>query len=165
MKKITEQKEVFSLKLQTIYDMEKELGKFLPKISKAATDIELSGILLKEIEENKGQNKRIEQVFDILEENPSKNKSEIVRGFTKDIDEMLKINSSTVLKDIMIANLLFELKHIKIANYTLATLESKKLGILQAEEILKQNLTKEQEVEKILEKFLEKHFEMEVIEM
>lgn len=163
MKKITEQKEVLSLKLQTLYDIEKELEKFLPKLSKASTDMELSEIVLKDMEDTKEQGKKLEQVFEILEESPSKNKSEGIRGIIKDAEEMLKINSSTMLKDIMIVSIMREMRHLKIANYMLAILEAKKLGILQAEEILNQNFAQEQEMDKTLEKFLDKHFEREVI--
>ena len=165
MKKITEQKDVFTLKLQTLYDIEKELEKTLPKLAKAATDTELSENILTHLEETKEQSKRLEQIFEMIGEAPSKSRSEGIRGIVDDGEEMLKANSSTQLKDAMIASAARETEHLEIANYMSAILEAKQLGMMQAEELLTQTLTEEQNADKKLEKAMEKSFQAEVVSM
>lgn len=163
MKKITEQRDLFTLKLQTLYDVEKELEKALPKLGKAATDQELSEGIMLHLEQTKKQAERLEQIFEMLGETPSKNKSEAIRGIVDDASEMLKTNTSTQLKDVMIASSARGAEHYEIANYMSAILEAQKLGMTDAEELLQISLEEEQKADKELEKSMEKNFEEEKV--
>jgi ferritin-like metal-binding protein YciE len=163
MKKITEQRDLFTLKLQTLYDIEKELEKSLPKLGKAATDGELSEGIMLHLEQTKKQAERLEEIFEMLGETPSKNKSEAIRGMVEDTSEMLKTNSSTQLKDVLIASSARDVEHYEIANYMSAILEAQKLGMSDVEDLLQLSLEEEQTAEGELEKSMQKNLEKEEV--
>lgn len=164
MKRITEQKDVLLLKLQNLYDIEQELEKTLPKLAKASTDPELAEGFLVHLEETKEHCKRLERIFEILGETPSKMKSEAVRGIEEEGNQIAKMNSSTQLKDTMIASSARFAEHLEMAGYMSAILEAKKLGLKEVEEILEQTLKEEQDADKKLEHAMEKNFQSEAVQ-
>jgi ferritin-like metal-binding protein YciE len=163
MKKITEQKDVFVLKLQSLYDIEKELEKALPKMAKMASDQELVDGFNAHLEVTKEHAKRLEQIFDMIGEAPAKVKSESIRGIEEDTNWITKTNSSSSLKDTMIASAARNAEHLEMAGYMSAILEAKQLGLTQAEEILNENLKDEQFADKKLEEAMQKNFQNEPI--
>ena len=163
MKKITEKMDVFTLKIQTLYDIEKELEKVLPKLAKAASDSELSENLLAHLDETKKQGERLEKIFDIIGENPSKSKCEAIRAIAEDGAEIIKSNTSTQLKDTMIASAGRETEHLEIANYMSAILEAKQLGLSEVSELLSETLQEEKLADERLEKAMKKNFQEEVL--
>jgi ferritin-like metal-binding protein YciE len=162
MKKITEQKDVLVVKLQALYDVEKELEKALPKLAKAATDPELTQSFTDHLEETKNHAVRLEQIFEMLGEKPAKNKIEGIRGIVEDGTSVAKINSSTQLKDTMLASAARYAEHYEIAGYMSAILEAEKLGLLQIQELLNQTLDEEKNADKKLEAAMEKNFQSEI---
>src|SRR5689334_5837496 len=60
--------------LKDIYDAEKQLLKALPKLEKAATDPNLKEALSNHLRETEGHVKRLEQVFESIDE-PAKSKT------------------------------------------------------------------------------------------
>jgi ferritin-like metal-binding protein YciE len=72
------------LKLRSLYDIEQELVKALPKMAKAATDPELKKGFQDHLAETKNQVRRLEESFKILGEKAVKIKVEAIRGLAQD---------------------------------------------------------------------------------
>lgn len=153
------------MKLQSLYDIEQELEKTLPKLAKASNDPELAEGFLTHLEETKEHTKRLKKIFEILGETPSKLKSEAVRGIEEDGNWVTKINSSTQLKDTMIASSARYAEHLEMAGYMSAILEARKLGLKEPEELLEQTLKEEEAADKKLEQAMEKNFQSEAVEV
>lgn len=165
MKKITEPKDVFVLQLQTLYDIEQEIIKSLPKYIKAATDDSLKEGLEKHLEETKEQSSRIEEIFMLIDETVGKIKSEAIRGCAEDMNAIIKINCATHLKDVLLAGAARNVEHLEVANYMNAIMQAKILGLDQVVDLLSQNLKEEQDADVKLSKVIEENFQSVDTEM
>lgn len=159
MKKITEQKEVLLLKLQTLYDIEHELEKSLPKLAKAATDPELTNAFSTHYKETKNHIKRLEEIFELMGEKPEKEKSVGIRGIAEDSQELSKLNTSTQYKDTILASSARFAEHFEIAGYTSAILEAEQLGLGNVVDLLQQTLQEEMNADKALETSMSRNFQ------
>ncbi|MDB5225146.1 MAG: hypothetical protein JWL87_98 [Candidatus Adlerbacteria bacterium] len=76
--------ELLILKLQSLYDIEQELTKALPKLAKAATSYELREAFEMHLRETEVQVRRLEEAMQLLDVNPRKEKVAGIRGIAED---------------------------------------------------------------------------------
>jgi ferritin-like metal-binding protein YciE len=76
--------ELLVLKLQSLYDIESELIKALPKLARAAASYELKEAFEIHLHETKGQAARLEEAMRLLGVRPAKEKVSGIRGIAED---------------------------------------------------------------------------------
>ena len=158
MKKIQNTQEAFVLKIQSLYDIEKQLEKALPKLAKASSNQELKNGFLSHLEETKGHSERLEKIFEIIGEKPKKEKCEGIRGIIQDGDWVTKVNSTNELKDSMIAAAARYAEHYEMAGYMCAIKMAEELGMSEAADLLSQTLVEEEAADEKLANALEENF-------
>ena len=150
MTKITNGSKAFLIKIQSLYDIEKQLEKALPKMAKASTDPELIEGFLTHLEETKVHSERLEQIFEMMDASPKKTKCEGIRGIVEDGTWVMEAEASPALKDSMIAGAARYAEHYEMAGYMSAIEEATALGFDDAVELLTLTLGEEQQADKNL---------------
>jgi ferritin-like metal-binding protein YciE len=151
MAKITDATKAFTLKIQSLYDVEKQLEKALPKMAKASTDPELAEGFLAHLEETKGHSERLELIFEMLDASPKKTKSEGIRGIIEDGSWIIEeATAPDEIRDSMIAGAARYAEHYEMAGYMNAIEEAKLLGLTEVVELLSATLKEEENADKIL---------------
>lgn len=86
----SEFKEFFVDELKDIYWAEKHLAKALPKLQKASTSDELAAAFKKHAQETEEHIKKVEQVFELMGEEPEEKKCEAMDGLLKEADTIIE---------------------------------------------------------------------------
>ncbi len=160
MAKITTTTEAFIVKLQALYDVEKELEKALPKMEKAASDPKLKEGFRLHLEETQDQVKRLEEIFEELDVKPKKLTSAGIRGIIEDSAWVMKVDAPEILKDAMIAGAARTAEHYEISLYVVAIEEARALGLSNPADLLSESLEEEESADESLAMALQENLEM-----
>ena len=150
MAKVTTSSKAFLIKIQALYDIEKQLEKALPKMEKAATDPELKAGFKLHLKETKEHAKRLEKIFRMLDNKPRKTKSEGIRGIIADGEWVADVDAPEELADSMLASAARYAEHYEMAGYMSAIEEAKLLDLTEAETLLSETLAEEEKTDATL---------------
>src|SRR4051812_11465236 len=90
------------LKLDSLYDIEQQLIKALPKMAKAASDEKLREAFSNHLEETKGHAQRLEEALGKLDESVGKSKVEAIRGLVEDAEWCIKNVKNPLARDALL---------------------------------------------------------------
>jgi ferritin-like metal-binding protein YciE len=144
MAKITTPERAFIIKIQALYDIEKQLEKALPKLARASTDKELKKGFVAHLAETKMHSKRLEKIFKLIGMKPRKTICEGIRGIVEDGTWVMKVEAPSELKDSMIAGAARYAEHYEMAGYLGAIEEAQALGLSEAATLLAATLREEE---------------------
>jgi ferritin-like metal-binding protein YciE len=149
-------KELFIEELRDIYWAEKHLVKALPKMEKASSSEELANAFSEHLAVTQEQVNRLEQVFELLGENPRGKKCEAMEGLVKEAESVIgDTEAGTSTRDVALIIAAQKVEHYEIAAYGgLATL-AKTLGKNKVKELLGQTLEEEKETDELLTRLAE----------
>ncbi len=162
--KVKDMGKAFELKLQALYDIEKQIEKALPKMAKVASSEALKEGFRMHLEETKEQSKRLEKAFELLGVSPKKLRSEGIRGIIVDGEWVMEVEGPDEIRDSMLASAARYVEHYEMAGYLSACAHAKALGLSKIEALLTESLGEEEATDKKLEKAmkdLEKEFEQD----
>jgi ferritin-like metal-binding protein YciE len=147
---------LFVDELKDIYWAEKNLVKALGKMAKAATSEELTKAILEHQEVTKGQLERLDQVFELIGQEPKAKKCEAMAGLIAEGQEVIDdTDEDTAVRDAGIIICSQKIEHYEIAAYgslrTLATI----MGHNEAADLLAQTLSEEKEADSLLTQIAE----------
>ena len=128
-----------------IYDAEKRLTKALPKMAKAATTEELREAIEDHLEETKGQVKRLEKIFKLLEKPARGKKCAAMTGLVEEGSELIKEKKDmdSAVFDAALIAAAQKVEHYEIATYgTLATW-AEMLGLEEVSDLFEESLAEE----------------------
>jgi ferritin-like metal-binding protein YciE len=111
--------ELLILKLQSLYDVEQELIKALPKLAKAATSGELRQAFEMHLRETTVQAARLEEALQLLNVAPKKEKTAGIRGIAED-GTWVAGHASPEVRDAALIAAAQYAEHYEIAGYTSA---------------------------------------------
>jgi len=140
--------EFFHEELKDIYFAEHEALKALKKMEKAATSKALKESISMHHSETEGQITRLEEVFALINQKPSKKKCEGILGIIKDGDSVLEdTDSDTMVRDaaIIIANQ--KVEHYEITSYGSLAELARTLGLDEAAQLLEVTLDEEKDTD------------------
>ena len=149
---VTDPQKGFQLSIKTLYDIEKQLEIALPKMADAANDPTLKQGFLDHLEETKEHSKRLEKIFEMIEEKAEKHQGETIRGLLADGDALAAIEAPEALKDEMLAGAGRNVEHFEMACYMNAIEEAKGLDLTDAVKLLEMTLADEIGADEKLEK-------------
>ena len=147
--------QLYISELRDLYSAENQLLKALPKMAKAASSEELKDGFEKHLEQTKGHVRRLEQVFEALDENPKGKTCRAMKGLIEEGSEILKENGEESVLDAGIIVAAQKVEHYEIAGYGSARTFAQLLGQNKAAELLQATLDEESETNEILNKLAE----------
>ncbi len=156
MPKIKDKNEMFLTKIQVLYDVEKQLEKALPKLQKAASDLELKDGFAMHLEETKNHSARLEKIFELLGSAPKKLGSDGIKGIIKDGKWVIDVDAPPELKDKMLAGAARHAEHYEMSGYMTAIIQADELGLAEASDLLAETLAEEEAADENLAKALRK---------
>lgn len=116
--KLNSFRELFLSLLSDIYMAENQLLAEMPKVIKKASSEALKEALQHHANETKSQLKRLESIFKIINEKPSKIEwSKDIINLFNNIDKFLRDNSPSALVDASIIVVMQRIEHFEIATY------------------------------------------------
>src|ERR1700733_2646660 len=143
--------EVLLDELRDMYSAENQLVVALPKLAKGANDQALKDLFTAHLEETKGQVKRLQQIFEILDEKPTGEHCNGMEGVIEEGADALEKDEEGASFDSGLIGAALRTEHYEIAGYVAAIAMADTLGLKDVSGLLTKNLKEEQQAaEKIL---------------
>jgi len=149
MADITNLREAFLDEIRDIYHAEKQLLKALPKLARAASDVELRAALDDHLAETENQVSRLEQVFELVGEKPETRTCAGMAGIIEESSNIFDADSGPVLDALIIASAQRS-EHYEIAAYGTVAAWAEGLGYTDAAELLRETLDEEKTADETL---------------
>jgi ferritin-like metal-binding protein YciE len=141
--KIETLRDLFVEELQDLYSAETQITKALPKLAKVATDAKLKQAFEHHLEETKEQVKRLERIFEQLEESPKGKTCEGMKGLLKEGDERAGEGGEPEALDAGLISATQRVEHYEIAAYGSARTFAELLGEKEMVKLLDETLEEE----------------------
>jgi ferritin-like metal-binding protein YciE len=136
--------DLFLDELKDVYWAEKHLVKNLPKIAKAATSNELREAITNHLRETEGQVKKLERVFELLEEKAQAKKCDAMDGLVEEAASCIEeTEKGTYTRDAGLIVCSQKVEHYEIAAYGSLTEFAKTMNHSEVAEILGEILEEE----------------------
>lgn len=108
---------LFIEELADMYNSEKQIVKALPKLIKVASLPDLKEALTKHWNETENQVRRIEKIFNILNQRPQEETCEAMEGIIAEADHMIQNKEKSPTLDAAIISCCQKVEHYEIASY------------------------------------------------
>jgi ferritin-like metal-binding protein YciE len=144
-------RETFLDELADIYDAEKQILKALPKMAQAAQHEDLRHAFEEHLEQTEAQVERLEQVFEVIGEEPKGRGCKAMEGILKEGDELIKKHQG----DAALICAAQKVEHYEIASYGSLQSWARILGEEEAAELLEETLDEERDTDERLTEIAE----------
>jgi len=141
--------------LRDLYNAENQLIKALPKMAKAASSEELQDAFEKHLEQTKTHVKRLEEVFEEIDEKPKGKTCKAMKGLIEEGSEILHEDGEESVIDAGIIVAAQKVEHYEIASYGSVRTFAQLLGKDSSAELLQTTLDEESEANELLNKLAE----------
>jgi ferritin-like metal-binding protein YciE len=148
-------KALFLHQLKDTYFAENAILKALPQMAEAAQAEELKGALAVHLKETEGQVKRLEQVFQLLGEEPAGIECKAIQGIIEEGQEILQEFSGGEALDAGLIAAAQAVEHYEITRYGTLLAWAKQLGLSEAEGLIQETLIEEENTDQILSELAE----------
>src|SRR3954454_22825496 len=138
--------------LKDLYSAEQQLIKALPKMSKAASNRQLSAGFNQHLQQTKEHASRLEQIFERLEESSRGPKCEGMEGLIAEGNNMAKEDAEDEVRDAGLIAAAQRVEHYEIAGYGCARTYAQLLGDKSGARLLDTTLNEEGATDKKLTK-------------
>ena len=152
------------LKLQSLYDIENELVKALPKMAQNATSDDLREAFEDHLEETKGHVERLEEMFSALDTEPKAEKVAAIRGLIEDAQWIIKHIRDEKARDAALIAAAQYVERYETAGYGSARAWARMLEQSEVEELLSKTLKEEEAANQKLTALAEDHINEEAKE-
>ena len=143
-------KELYIDELKDLYNAENQLVKALPKMAKAASSEELRARFEEHLEQTKGHVQRLEQIFEMLDENPKGKKCRGMEGLVEEGSELMEEELDDALLDAALIGAAQRVEHYEIAAYGTVRAFAEQLGESEHTSLLEETLQEEKETDEKL---------------
>jgi len=152
----TSLKQLMVEELKDLYNAEKQLTKALPKLAKNATSPQLKKLLETHLEETEGQIKRLDEVFEILDEKPRGKHCAGIAGIVEEGNDLTGEDFDGAVLDAGIIAGAQRAEHYEIAAYGSVMAWAKVLGMRDIASLLSETLEEEKSADEKLTALAEK---------
>jgi ferritin-like metal-binding protein YciE len=149
-------KELYIDELRDIYNAESQLVKALPKMAKASTSDELRSGFESHLEQTRGHVRRLEEIFDALNEKPTGKKCAGMQGLVKEGEEIMDEDFEGQVMDTALISAAQRVEHYEIAAYGCVRSWAELLGESEAASLLEKTLEEEKATDQKLTELSEK---------
>jgi ferritin-like metal-binding protein YciE len=136
-------RDLYIEELKDLYSAENQLVKALPKMAKAASSDELQEGFTEHLEQTKGHVKRLERIFESLDESPKGKKCVGMEGLIKEGSEIMGEDFEDSTMDAALIGAAQRVEHYEIAVYGTVCDFAKILGESEHESLLHETLEEE----------------------
>ena len=143
-------KQLYVEELKDLFSAENQLIKALPKMAKAASAEELRQAFEQHLEQTKNQVTRLEQVFEMLDENPKGKKCVGMEGLVKEGSEVMQADFEDDVMDAALIAAAQRVEHYEIAAYGTVRSYAELLGEDEQGSLLGETLDEEKETDQKL---------------
>ncbi len=143
-------KELYLDELRDLYSAEQQLVKALPKMAQAASNEELRQGFEEHLEQTRGHVKRLEQIFEALDESPKGKKCVGMEGLVKEGSELMGEDFEGAVMDAGLIGAAQRVEHYEIAAYGTASEFARILGESEHVSLLEETLGEEKETDEKL---------------
>lgn len=144
--------DLFIEELRDLYSAESQIIKALPKMTKAASSVELKSGFEEHLEQTKEHLTRLEQIFESLDQSPKGKKCNGMEGLLEEGKELM---DKDALPEVMDAGLIAAAQHVEhyeIAGYGCVRTYAELLGDKKAAGLLQKTLDEEKQTDEKLTK-------------
>ena len=143
-------KELYIDELKDLYSAENQLVKALPKMAEAANSEDLREGFEAHLEQTKEHVKRLEQIFELLDESPKGKKCMGMEGLVKEGSEAIEEDFEGAVMDAALIGAAQRVEHYEIAAYGTVCEFAKVLGETEHATLLEETLEEEKETDEKL---------------
>lgn len=143
-------RDLYVEELRDLYNAEKQLVDALPEMVEHASHDELRRAFESHLEETREHVRRLEQIFDDLDQSPSGKKCEGMEGLIKEARSMLKQKADEDVRDAGLITAAQRAEHYEIAAYGTVATYAEMLERKQDYKLLTETLDNEKEVDQKL---------------
>jgi ferritin-like metal-binding protein YciE len=140
-------KDLLEEEIKDLYSSEKQLTKAIPKMAKGSNNEELVAAFESHLKETEKQVRRLEQVAELLNTEPTGKKCKGMEGVIEEGSEALDEDGDENVLDLGIIGAGTRVEHYEIAGYTTAILLAQELGENEVVKLLNESLKEEQAAE------------------
>src|ERR1700683_2921578 len=141
-------RDLFIDELKDVYDAENQLVKALPKMAKAANSPDLKTAFEEHLTQTEGHVRRLEQVFNELDEPAKGKKCKGMQGLIEEGSEMMKeLKGEEEVLDAGLISAAQRVEHYEIAAYGTLRTYPELLGEDEAVKVLEETLEEEKEAD------------------
>ena len=151
----TSLRELYVDELKDLYSAEMQLTKALPKMAKAATSGELRKGFEEHLQQTKGHVERLQQVFEMLNENPTGKKCLGIEGLVKEGAEVMGEDFEDDVMDAALISAAQRVEHYEIAAYGTVVAFADLLDEPEQASLLRETLEEEKETDEKLTELAE----------
>jgi len=156
--------EFFTDEVRDIYWAENHLVKNLSRMQEAAASRKLAAAIGQHLEETRTHVKRLEQVFELLDEAPRAKKCDAMEGLSKEGEGCIENTApGTATRDVAIIFASQKVEHYEIATYGGLTKLAKTMGLTEIADILAQTLAEEKAADEKLTTIAENDINYEAV--
>ncbi len=148
--KLENLQELFVKELRDLYDAEKQITEALPKMIDAAHHPELKSALEDHLHITKQQISRLDRVFQMLQEKPTGESCNGMKGLLKEGDEFVSAEGDPSTIDAGIITAAQRVEHYEMAGYGTVRTYAELLGQREIAELLQQTLDEEKQADETL---------------
>jgi ferritin-like metal-binding protein YciE len=142
--------DLFSLKLQDLYDAEQRLVEALPKMAEAASDRTLRAAFQSHLKETQQQVARLEKVFGEIGSEPKRHTCHAMKGLIAEGNEIISAKGDARVKDEALVAAAQCVEHYEIASYRAMRDLAERLGHDEAGGLFRTTLDEELAADKTL---------------
>jgi len=146
---------IFLHTLKDVYYAENAILKHLPTLSKAAGDKALKEAFDAHAKETAQQLKRLERVFELMDEKPSGEKCHALEGLAKEADEVVGAFPAGAARDAGLIAAAQAVEHYEIARYGTLRAWAIQLGQDEAADLFAETLAEEESTDDLLSELAE----------
>ncbi|MRG58038.1 DUF892 family protein [Phyllobacterium sp. SYP-B3895] len=141
---------LFHETLKDIYYAENQILKALPKMAEAANSEDLKAAFEKHHAETQGQIDRLEQVFEIIGEEPTGKKCDAIEGILAEGEEIMNEFEGEPALDAGLASAAQAVEHYEIARYGTLAKWAEQLDMTDVQALLEATLEEEEATDEAL---------------
>lgn len=145
-------RDLFVTELRDIYDAENRIVTLLPRCVEAASSSDLQEALEDQLDETRGQIRRLDKIFNRLGESPLGEKCNAMEGLVRTCESMVNEPAESWVRDALMISMAQRIGHYEMAVYGTICNYARHMDEQDALDQLQQTLTEEKEFDKKLTK-------------
>ena len=135
--------DLYRQELQDIYDAEKQIVQALPRLIAAASTAELASAFEEHLQQTREQVRRLERVFEMMEEQPANKTCEGMQGLLKEGEKLISAMEKSPVLDAGLIAAAQKVEHYEISAYGTLRTMAEMLGQPDAAALLNETLDEE----------------------
>jgi len=150
MSKLITPRDLLIQEIKDLYSAENQLMKLLPRMAKAASQVDLRNVFSHHLEATKQHAQRIEEMMAKLEVSPRGRKCRAMEGLLEEGREVIESSSPSFIKDLALIAAAQKIEHYEIAGYGYARTLADLIGESELADTLQETLDDECATDKLL---------------